>query len=101
MDEALRKLIAEAVQNAITPLVQEVRDLRQQLEAKEEEQMPLADDSILNVGEAAGILKCSKASIGKWMNEGELKFFVPPGQTKRKTRRKWVEEFIREREVSK
>ena len=77
--------------------MQEVRDLKKQLAAEKEEQMPTVDDSILNVGEAAEILKCSKASIGKWMNEGELKFFVPPGQTKRKTRRKWVEEFIQKR----
>ena len=97
MDEVLQKLIADAVKQAITPLVQEVRDLKRQLAAEKEEQMPTVDDSILNVGEAAEILKCSKASIGKWMNEGELKFFVPPGQTKRKTRRKWVEEFIQKR----
>ncbi len=95
MDEVLQKLIADAVKQAITPLVQEVRELKTQLAADKGEQA--VDDSILTVGEAADLLKCSKASIGKWMNEGDLKFFTPPGQSKRKTRRNWVEEFIQKR----
>jgi excisionase family DNA binding protein len=95
MDEVLQKLIADAVKQAITPLVQEVRELKAQLAAEKGEQA--VDDSILTVGEAADLLKCSKASIGKWMNEGDLKFFTPPGQTKRKTRRDWIEEFIQKR----
>lgn len=95
MDEVLQKLIADAVKQAITPLVQEVRELKAQLAAEKGEQA--VDDSILTVGEAADLLKCSKASVGKWMNEGDLKFFTPPGQTKRKTRRDWIEEFIQKR----
>ncbi|SDO99692.1 helix-turn-helix domain-containing protein [Selenomonas ruminantium] len=96
MDEVLQKLIADAVKQAITPLVQEVHELKAQLAAADKEEQAV-DDSILTVGEAAEILKCSKASIGKWMNEGDLKFFTPPGQSKRKTRRNWVEEFIQKR----
>ena len=97
MDEVLQKLIADAVKQAITPLVQEVRELKAQLAAEQEEELPAVDDGILNIGEVAKILRCSKVSVGRWMNEGELKFFVPPGQSKRKTRRAWVEEFIQKR----
>jgi excisionase family DNA binding protein len=93
MDEVLQKLIADAVKQAIKPLVQEVHELKAQLAAADKEEQAV-DDSILTIGEAAEILKCSKATIGKWMNEGDLKFFIPPGQSKRKTRRNWVEEFI-------
>lgn len=96
MDEVLQKLITDAVKQAITPLVQEVRELKTQLAAADKGEQAV-DDSILTVGEAANMLKCSKASIGKWMNEGDLKFFTPPGQTKRKTRRDWIEEFIQKR----
>ena len=96
MDEVLQKLIADAVKQAITPLVQEVRELKTQLAAAGKGEQTV-DDSILTVGEAADMLKCSKASIGKWMNEGDLKFFIPPGQSKRKTRRDWIEEFIQKR----
>ena len=96
MDEVLQKLIADAVKQAITPLVQEVRELKAQLAAVDKGEQTV-DDSILTVGEAADLLKCSKASIGKWMNEGDLKFCTPPGQTKRKTRRDWIEEFIQKR----
>ena len=96
MDEVLQKLIADAVKQAITPLVQEVHELKAQLAAAEKGEQAV-DDSILTVGEAADLLKCSKASVGKWMNEGDLKFFTPPGQTKRKTRRDWIEEFIQKR----
>lgn len=97
MDEVLQKLIADAVQQAITPLVQEVRELKAQLAAEQDEQLTSVDDTILTIGDTAALLKCSKVSVGRWMNEGELKFFVPPGQTKRKTRRDWVEEFIQKR----
>lgn len=97
MDEVLQKLVADAVKQAITPLVQEVRELKEQLAAEQEEQLPPVDDGVLNIGEAAQILRCSKVSVGRWMNDGELKFFVPPGQSKRKTRRAWVEEFIQKR----
>ena len=96
MDEVLQKLIADAVKQAITPLVREVRELKAQLAAAEKGEQAV-DDSILTVGEAADLLKCSKASVGKWMNEGDLKFFTPPGQSKRKTRRDWIEEFIQKR----
>ncbi|WP_295157219.1 helix-turn-helix domain-containing protein [Selenomonas sp. AE3005] len=97
MDEVLQKLIADAVRQAIAPLVQEVRELKAQLAAEQDEQLTSVDDTILTIGDTAALLKCSKVSVGRWMNEGELKFFVPPGQTKRKTRRDWVEEFIQKR----
>ena len=98
MEEMLRNLISQAVQEAIAPLVQEVRELK--AEQAKEQALPQdqGDPQVIGVGEAAAMLRCSKASIGKWMNSGELKFFIPKEDGKhRKTRRDWVMEFMERR----
>ena len=97
IEEAISQNVRQAVEEAVAPLVQELRELRKQLEAAQQKPTPLEDDAPVNMGEAAALLKCSKVSVSKYMLAGDLKFFIPPGGKQKKTRRSWIEEFIQKR----
>lgn len=94
MEEILAKLVQQAVARAVAPLVQEVRELRAQVEVLQKDAPSLEDDGPITMGEAAKLLRCSKITVSKWMRTGKLKFFIPPDGRQKKTRRSWVEECI-------
>lgn len=60
MEEMLQKIISQAVETAIAPLVQEVRELRQQLD----EVNHLDAQKIMTVAEAADMLGITR-QIGR------------------------------------
>jgi excisionase family DNA binding protein len=55
--------IREAVQSAVAPLIQEIRELRQKIEPPQE---------WLNVADAAKHFKVSTSTIRRWIKHGRI-----------------------------
>ncbi len=90
MEEMLQKIISQAVETAIAPLVQEVRELRQQLD----EVNHLDAQKIMTVAEAADMLGITRQAVQKAMRDNRLKYRTIPGHRGRVTTLCWIQEML-------
>ena len=81
---------------AIEHLCMEIRELQAQVRKLQ----PPDSGDVMTTSEVAKEMRCTAQMVRNYMAEGKLKFFIPPGQTQKKTRRAWVNEFIEKRAAS-
>ena len=96
MEDMIRDAALAAFRDALKPLEQKVDAIQQRLDAME----PPDSGDVMTTSEVAKEMRCTAQMVRNYMAEGKLKFFIPPGQTQRKTRRAWVNEFIERRAAS-
>ena len=94
MDALERKVYA--VQQRLDGMEQKVYAIQRRLDVME----PPDSGDVMTTGDAAKEMHCTTQSVRHYMETGELKFFIPPGQSRMKTRRAWVNEFIERRAAS-
>ena len=96
MEEMIREAALAAFRDALKPLEQKVDAIQQRLDALD----PPDFGEVMTTGDVAREMCCTAQMVRNYMAEGKLKFFIPPGQTQKKTRRAWVNEFIEKRAAS-